>query len=124
MTSRTRFPSNPMSAMAGAYAAAFEQGFRAWAKQSEAWRAAFTRPAAWPSAVLPSVFPFDREMREMADALIDSLSVQVVEEEDRVAFRVTCLDMRIDMMITHLGDGESGRSGAIDASALKLGAAS
>ncbi len=124
MTSSMRFPSNPMSAMSSAYAAAFEQGFRAWAKQTEAWRAAFTRPAAWAPASFPAMLPFDREMREMVDALVDSLSVQVVEEEDRVAFRVTCLDMRIDMMITHLGDGESGRPDAVDASALRLGAAS
>jgi len=124
MTGGMSFPGNPMSAMAGAYAAAFERGFRAWAKQAEAWRGAFARPAAWPAASFPTAFPFDREMREMVDSLFDTLSVQVIEEEDRVAFRLTCLDMRIDMMITHLGDGDSDRPDAIDASALKLGAAS
>jgi len=124
MTSGTRFPSNPMASMTGAYAAAVEQGFRAWAKQAEVWRGAFVRPAAWSPASLPAILPFDREMREMVGSLFDTLSVQVIEEEDRLAFRLTCLDMRIDMMITHLGDGDSGRPDAIDAGALKIGAAS
>jgi len=113
-------PGNPFAAIAGAYAGAFEQGFRAWAKQAEAWRDAFARPAAWSAVGFPSVFPLDPALREM----VDSMSVQVIEEDDRIAFRVTCLDMRIDMMVTHLGDAESGRPRAIDVGALRLGAAS
>ena len=84
---------NQMTAMSSAYAAAYQQGVQFWMQQAQLWRSAASPAAIWPLAA--DFSRFEQTAREIAD----SFSLQVFEAEDMVAFRLTLLDMRIDMMI-------------------------
>lgn len=111
---------NPMTAMAGFYAAAFEQGARAWMKQAEIWSDAFSRAAIFPPSAFAAGVPFSPSLFDLSEVWLDPVSVELFEMEDGVAVSASCRDVRIDMMITISPEAESGKPVTIDGVAERI----
>ncbi len=113
----------PMTAMADFYATAFERSARLWLEQTRAWRGFFPQTYAWPAATIADGVPIAPAPLGLGVPWFETLSVELVEMEDRIGVRAACGDIRIDMMITHSPEAGVDAVDVIEGEALKVGEA-
>lgn len=116
-------PGNPLAAIAGVYAAAFEEGFRFWMQQAQLWRGALSGAGFSGAPELAGGGPLGGMLRGMAGPWLEPMTIRVAEMDERVALSATYRDVRIDMMITHLPDAAEDAPVTLEGVAERLDAA-